>query len=81
MPELHWREVVEGDQVKSMKNGKFYLVVKTLAVQGGKVEVTIQAGAKQVKVVRPSAEEPKAVVIRGDTGAAVDVFLSVFSSN
>lgn len=78
--ERGWHEVAEGDHLKSVKNGKFYPVVRVLKVQRGKYEITIDAGGKQTTITRPTAAEPMAIVRRGETGDAVDLLTHVFSS-
>lgn len=77
--EVEWREVVAGDQLKSVKTGKFFEVLGTTKVMGGyAIRVQLATGPKTI--TRPTAVEPTATVIRGDSGTAVDVFLEVFSS-
>lgn len=78
--EIGWHEVAEGDQLKSIKNGKFYLVDSTLAVAGGRVRILIRTGSTLTPIIRPTDAEPSAFVKRGQAGAAVDVFVNVFSS-
>jgi hypothetical protein len=76
---VEWREVVSGDQLKSVKNGKLYPVLGTTKVQGGyAIQVQLETGPRTI--TRPSEKEPRAVVIRGETGKAVDVIVEVFSS-
>lgn len=77
--ERGWHEVAEGDHLKSVKNGRFYPVVKVLKVRKG-YEITIEAGGKQTTITRPTAAEPSATVRRGGTGDAVDLLTHVFSS-
>lgn len=77
---IAWHEVTEGDQLRSAKNGRFYPVLKTLRVRGGKFEITIDLAGTSKAIVRPTAEEPDATVRRGLAGSAVDVFVNVFSS-
>lgn len=77
--QVGWHEVVEGDQVKSVRNGRFYPVVATAKV-GGSIHVTLDLDGKHKTVIRPTPAEPKATVRRGATGQAVDVFIEVFSS-
>lgn len=77
--QVEWREVVAGDQLKSVKNGKFYEVLGTTKVQGGyAIRLQLEGGPRTV--TRPTPAEPTAVVLRGETGRAVDVFVEVFSS-
>lgn len=77
--DVEWREVVAGDQVKSVKNGKFYQVLGTTKVSGGyAIRIQLEDGPRTV--TRPTPKEPRATVIRGGTGKAVDVFVEVFSS-
>lgn len=76
---VEWSTVVAGDQLKSVKNGKFYLVLGTTKVKGGyAIQVQLEAGPRTI--TRPTPGEPRATVIRGETGKAVDVFVEVFSS-
>ena len=78
--EVGWHEVAEGDQLKSVRNGKFYPVLRVQSVPGGGRRITIRAGEKPISVDRPSPAEPSAFVKRGAVGAAVDVFVNVFTS-
>lgn len=73
---IPWRQVVAGDELKSVKTGRFYPVTETLALARGQVRLTV--AGKQI--TRPTKEEPEATVRRGPDGQAVDVFVSVFSS-
>lgn len=75
--EIGWHEVAEGDQLKSIKNGKFYPVTGSLKVKDG-YAISVQGAPKPI--VRPTAAEPTATVRRGPTGSAVDTFTHVFSS-
>jgi len=78
--EIGWHEVAEGDLLKSVKNGKFYPVVSVQKNRDG-YRIAIQLNPQSVMAVtRPSAAEPSAFVKRGQAGAAVDVFVNVFSS-
>ena len=78
--EIGWHEVAEGDALKSVKNGKFYPVLSTLKVRGG-YRITIALGpGRHTAITRPTPEEPSAFVKRGQAGAAVDIFVDVFSS-
>lgn len=72
-----WRQVVAGDELKSVKTGRFYPVTATQALTRGQVRLTIDG--KQ-EITRPTKEEPEATVRRGPDGQAVDVFVNVFSS-
>ena len=77
--EVEWREVVAGDQLRSVKTGKFFEVLGTTKVSGGyAIRVQLATGPKTI--TRPTAAEPTATVIRGETGKVVDVFVEVFSS-
>lgn len=77
--EIEWAHLAEGDQLKSVKNGKFYLVRRVQAIAGGKVKIELAiAGSKPIE--RPTPAEPKAWVIRGKTGEAVHMFVQVFTS-
>lgn len=76
--ELGWHELAEGDELRSVKNGQFYPVRRTLAILGGKVEITLQGVPKAI--TRPTEAEPTAWVRRGTTGVAVDTITHVFSS-
>jgi len=78
--EVGWHEVAEGDQLKSVRNGKFYPVRSTQKNKDGH-RIVIALGAESTRAItRPTAEEPTAFVKRGAVGAAVDVFVNVFSS-
>lgn len=77
--ERGWHEVAEGDHLKSVKNGRFYPVVRVLKVRKG-YEVTLRLPSGEVTVTRPTAAEPSATVRRGPTGDVVDVLTHVFSS-
>lgn len=77
--EISWSHLTEGDQLKSVKNGRFYPVRKVQAIMGGKVKIELDIpGSKPIE--RPTAAEPKAWVKRGQTGEAVDMFVQVFAS-
>ena len=78
--EIGWHEVAEGDLLRSVKNGKFYPVVSAQKNRDG-YRIAIQLNPQSVMAVtRPSAKEPSAFVKRGQAGAAVDIFVNVFSS-
>jgi hypothetical protein len=77
--ERGWHEVAEGDHLKSVKNQKFYLVVKVLKVRKG-YEITLKMPTGELTITRPTAAEPSATVRRGGTGDAVDLLTHVFSS-
>lgn len=77
--ERGWHEVAEGDHLKSMKNGRFYPVIKVLKVRKG-YEITLKLPTGTVTVTRPTKAEPAATVRRGPTGDAVDLLTHVFSS-
>jgi hypothetical protein len=77
--ERGWHEVTEGDHLKSIKNSRFYPVVKVLKVRKG-YEITLKLPTGEVTVTRPTAAEPAATVRRGGTGDAIDVLTHVFSS-
>lgn len=74
---LPWSSLVEGDQVKSVKNGKFYTVESTMKMMDG-YHLKLAGIAKPI--VRPTPAEPAAIVRRGATGRAVDVWVDVLSS-
>lgn len=76
MTELAWHLVVESDQIKNVKNGKFYLVTKVRSREDKRL-ITLETGQT---IERPTEKEPTAHVIRGDTGKAVDMFINVFTS-
>ena len=78
--EVGWHEVAEGDQLKSIKNGKFYPVASTQKNRDGyRIVIALSAGSVRA-ITRPTPEEPTAFVKRGQTGAAVDMFVNVFTS-
>jgi hypothetical protein len=82
MPEaeqIEWSALAEGDRLKSVANGKFYEVLKTVRMSDG-VHITLDLGGKPKTVIRPTPIEPKATVQRGPTGKAVDVWIEVLSS-
>jgi hypothetical protein len=80
--EIGWHEVAEGDQLKSVKTGKFYPVLGTLKVRAGyRITIQVTPGAGGTKqITRPAPDEPSAFVKRGQAGTAVDIFVNVFSS-
>lgn len=76
---VEWSAVVAGDELKSVKNGKFYPVLGTTKVRDGyAIRVQLEGGPRTI--TRPTPAEPRAIVRRGETGKAVDVFVEVFSS-
>jgi hypothetical protein len=75
--ERGWHEVAEGDELRSVKNGKFYKITRTLKVKGG-YEITLEGVPKTI--TRPTIAEPSATVRRGATGDAIDLLGHVFSS-
>jgi hypothetical protein len=77
--ERGWHEVAEGDHLKSVRNQKFYPVVKVLKVRKG-YEITLKMPTGELTITRPTAAEPSATVRRGGTGDAVDLLTHVFSS-
>jgi|SRR5688572_3455101 len=77
--ERGWHEVTEGDHLKSVKNSRFYPVVKVLKVRKG-YEITLKLPTGELTITRPTAAEPAATVRRGPTGDAVDLLTHVFSS-
>ena len=80
--EIPWSALVEGDQLKSIKNGKFYEVERVHQerhpARAGQYRIKL-AGIDKV-VFRPTEAEPAAIVQRGETGKAVDVWIEVLSS-
>lgn len=78
---IDWRQVVAGDELKSVNNGRFYPVASTAMPDGGKVRIGVRLPDRSVKqIVRPTPAEPTATVRRGPDGTAVDVFIEVFRS-
>lgn len=77
--EVGWHEVTEGDLLKSVKNGKFYEVEYVLTLRDKKTRQIKLKGIEK-RITRPNPEEPSAFVKRGQAGAAVDMFVNVFSS-
>jgi hypothetical protein len=75
-----WTQVAVDDLVRSRANGRFYRVVQVIALKGGKVQVTLDLNGTIRAIVRPSPEEPDAVVRRSANGAAVDLFASIIHS-
>lgn len=80
--EIGWHEVVEGDEVQSPKNKKFYPVIGTVALTGdpGGWRIKLQTGSTETVITRPTVAEPTAFVRRGRTGKAVDVIVNVMYS-
>jgi hypothetical protein len=77
---VSWDHVAAGDEVKSVKTGKFYPVVASVHIKGQQV-ITVQLpSGKQQKITRPSPDDPAAIVRRGPDGRAVDAWVQVFSS-
>lgn len=74
---LPWSSLVEGDQIKSVRNGKFYEVKSTIKMRDG-YHIKLAGIAKPI--VRPTPAHPQAIVHRGETGRAVDVWADVLSS-
>ena len=65
--EIEWAHLAEGDQLKSVKNGKFYLVRRVQTIAGGKVKIELDIGSfhgSSKSIERPTVAEPKAWVIR-----------------
>lgn len=75
-----WHEVAVGDHLQGADGVTYRPVIKTLRVTGGKYEITVQLASGPKTLRRPTAEAQDAVVRRGADGAAVDVFVNVFSS-
>lgn len=75
--EILWNQLAEGDQLKSVRNGRFYAVERTAAMKDG-IHVKLAGIAREI--VRPTPAEPRATVRRGATGQAVDMFVTVLSS-
>lgn len=78
--EIEWHEIAAGDEVKSRNNGKFYPVTGVIALKDGRRQVTLDLNGNIKAIVRPTPEEPRAIVRRGQSGKAVDLFVNVFSS-
>jgi hypothetical protein len=80
--EISWSSLVEGDRLKSIKTGKFYEVERVYQERhpgrAGQYRIKL-AGIDKV-VFRPTEAEPTAIVQRGATGNAVDVWIEVLSS-
>jgi hypothetical protein len=74
---IDWSLLTEGDQVKSVKNGRFYEVERTARMADG-IHIRLAGVAREI--VRPTPAEPRATVRRGPTGKAVDVWVEVLSS-
>lgn len=74
---IAWSLLAEGDQLKSLKNGKFYEVERAMKMADG-VHIRLAGIAREI--VRPTPAEPRATVRRGPTGKAVDVWVEVLSS-
>lgn len=70
-------QVVEGDEIKSVKTGKWYEVTSTSTT-----ETTARIRLKGVGpvLIKPIADElPAGTHRRGETGKAVDLFVVAFS--
>jgi len=76
---ISWRELAEGDHLKSAKTGVFWEVISVHAMRDG-YKIGIRLGGKRALITRPTLAEPEAIVRRGQTGRAVDMFVNVFSS-
>ena len=77
---IPWWELVEGDQLKSVKTGKFYEVESVLALNTNPTSYRIRLAGIKNPISRPTDAEPEAIVKRGPTGQAVDVWIEVLSS-
>lgn len=72
-----WGQVVEGDEILSVKTGRWYTVSSTSTSAAG-ARIRLTGVAKML--TRPVAEEvPAGTHRRGATGAAVDLFIVAFS--
>lgn len=76
--ELAWSLLAEGDQLKSVKNGKFYEVEQVRKMSDG-VHIKLAGIAREI-VRQDHPNDAKAIVRRGPTGNAVDVWVEVLSS-
>lgn len=75
--EIGWHELTEGDELRSVRNGRYYPVTKVLKVRNG-YEISLAGIPKAI--IRPTKNEPTATIRRGPTGQAVDTLIHVFSS-
>lgn len=79
--EIGWHLVVAGDQLRSRQNGKFYPVLGSTSLDGGKTHrIKLRLGEMEKVITRPTEAEPTAIVRRGPEGKAIDVFVNVFTS-
>jgi hypothetical protein len=74
---VKWGMVVEGDEIKSVKTGRWYAVQSTST---NRTEARIRLAGVAKMLTRPvSGEVPADIHRRGPTGAAVDLFVVAFS--
>lgn len=78
--EIPWHEVTEGDELQGSDGTTFRPVLRTLKVQGGKYEITVQLNTGPKTLIRPTKEAPSATVRRGAAGQVVEMFVNVFAS-
>jgi hypothetical protein len=72
-----WGQVVEGDEIKSVKTGRWYAVSSTSTTA---TEARIRLVGVAKLLTRPVGDEvPADIHRRGPTGAAVDLFVVAFS--
>lgn len=72
-----WGQVVESDELKSLKTGKWYEVLSTSTTEGT-ARIRLKGVAKLL--IKPIADEvPAGTHRRGQTGKAVDLFVVAFS--
>jgi hypothetical protein len=84
LTEVPWAQIAEGDELRG-NSGRLFPVVATkrewqMGKPTGKFLITVQLPAGPKVLTRPTPAEPTATVKRGDAGAAVDMFVNVFSS-
>jgi hypothetical protein len=77
--EVGWHEVAAGDELRG-KSGTLYPVVGVQAITGSKWQIRIKMPNGEHSITRPTEKEPRAAVRRGPDGAAVDMFVNVFTS-
>lgn len=72
-----WGQVCESDEIYSTNTRKWYRV---LQVQATLTTATIQLEKVGKPLVRPACQEiPPDQIRRGETGQAMDVFITIFS--
>lgn len=71
-----WGEVVESDEIRSAKTGKWYEVTSSVRLKNGKMKVIAKGLPKAIEMAADKPVELR----RGPTGEAVDMFTRVLWS-